>query len=188
MLRVNLLGWALPLGLATGLAAWLLAGGASANLDRIDGIELHLSNLRAPAAHRVGSEVIAADLLTTPLFALTTGPGAVREPSIRLDGLSRSKRRSAALVSVDGKPSIWLTTGETTDGVTLQDVTASGATFETALGVKTLNLGEQSAASAPDPHAPTPTSPPASTASTAERAPPGYRGPPEPASAPQHPQ
>jgi hypothetical protein len=175
---VSLLGWALPLGLATGLAAWLLAGGASAGFEQLEGAESQLMRLKPPVAPR-GDEAGAADLLTTPLFALTTGPGAIREPSLRVDGLSVSRRRMAALVSIDGKPAAWLTAGETADGVTLQAVTAAGASFETALGAKTVNLGEQTAASAPDPHAPGP-APPAVT----DQPPPGFHGPSEPANAP----
>ncbi|HEX4712065.1 hypothetical protein, partial [Phenylobacterium sp.] len=142
---MNLIGWAAPLGLATGLAAWLLAGGASASFDKLDGVETQLMKLRPPVTRRIDGDSSPADLLTTPLFALTTGPGAIREPSIRLDGLSVSRSRMAALVSIDGKPAAWLTAGETADGVTLQAVTASGASFETVLGAKTINLGEQTA-------------------------------------------
>ena len=179
---MSLLGWALPIGLATGLGAWLLAGGASARFDTLDGVQARLMSLKAPIVRRGGGEASSADLLTTPIFALTTGPGAVREPSIRLDGISLSRRRAAALVSIDGKPATWLSAGETADGVTLQEVGASAATFETALGAKMLNLGEQSAASAPDPHAPT--AAPVPTQSGATDVPLlGVRGPPEPASA-----
>jgi len=178
---VNLLGWALPIGLATGVGAWLLAGGASANFDKLNGLEARLAGLKPPIERRTAGEANPADLLTTPLFALTTGPGAIREPSIRLDGISLSRRRAAALVSVDGKPASWMSVGETKDGVTLQEVGSSAASFETALGAKTLNLGEQSAASAPDPHAVN-TAAGSSQPATAETQPPG-RGPPEPASA-----
>lgn len=182
MRGVTGLAWALPVGLATGLAGWLLAGGASAGSDKLDGIEAQLIGLRAPIVRRTGGEVSGSDLLSAPLFALTTGPGAIREPAIRLDGVSVSRRRVAALVSVDGKPAAWLAVGETRDGVTVQAVTASSASFETALGAKSLNLGEQSAASSPDPHAPANTAtamPPAP-----DGPPPGLRKPLEPATAP----
>jgi hypothetical protein len=178
--RLDLLAWAIPIGLATGLAAWLFAGGASAGLGRLDAAESQLFKLKPPAARRAMTEPRAADLLTAPLFALTTGPGAVREPSIRLDGVSLNRRRAAALVSVDGKPAAWMQPGESTSGVTLQAVTGSSASFETALGSKTLNLGEQSAESAPDPQA-RPTTGPV----VADQTPTGLRGPPEPASAPK---
>ncbi|HEX3365607.1 hypothetical protein [Phenylobacterium sp.] len=181
---MTLLGWAAPAGLATGLAAWMLAGGASAGLDKLDGVETRLMALKPPAARRAANEIGTADLLATPLFALTTGPGAIREPSIRLDGVSVSRRRLAALVSIDGKPALWLTAGQSSDGVTLEGVSSSAATFETAVGTKTLNLGEQSAASTPDPHAaPAPAATPGP--SGPDQMPPGRHGPPEPASAPR---
>lgn len=175
---MSLVAWAAPAGIGAGLAAWLLAGGLSANLAKMEGVEAQLASIKAPVARGRQSDVATAELLAAPLFALTTGPGAVREPSMRLDGISisLSHRRTAALVSIDGKTSLWMSIGETQDGVTLQAVTGSTATFETAVGAKTLNLGEQSAASAPSPTAAQPPGP--------DQAPAGIRKPPEPASAP----
>jgi hypothetical protein len=180
--NVTLLGWAAPAGLATGLVAWMLAGGAAASFEKLDGVEAQLMALRTPAIHRTVDEINTADLLATPLFALTTGPGAIREPSIRLDGISLSRRRLAALVSVDGKPSVWLTPGQSADGVTLQEMSSNSAVFDTVVGAKTLSLGEQSAASAPDPHA---APPPGPLPAAAEPMPRGVHAPPEPASAPR---
>jgi len=176
--RLELLGVAAPLGLLTGLLAWLLAGGMSAQANQLEGVHQRLAGLRPPAAAPPrGRTADAAALLGTPLFALTTGPGAVREPAMRLDGVSLNRRRMAALIAVDTAPAEWLSVGETRGGVTLQAVTSSSATLETALGVKTLSLGDQSAASAP------PAGAPVATAAE-DRPPPGFRSPPEPASAP----
>ena len=182
MRRMMLLGWAAPLGLATGLAAWLAAGGASANLRRLDAVGAQILNISIPTSRPPRLRDAGADLLTMPLFALTTGPGALREPSLRLDGISLTRQRAAVLISIDGKPAAWLRSGETVEGVTLQAVTPSNATLETQLGAKTLNLGEQSAASAPDPRAPNP-QPATVQASASDQPPPGFRAPPEPASA-----
>lgn len=183
MLRLALFGGAVPLGLATGLAAWLVAGGASANFETLDGLETKVRGLRAPrtSIHRV-SYGGANDLLASPIFAMTTGADALREPSIRLDGVSISSRRTAALVSVDGKFSEWMRVGEARDGVTLQALSASGATFETPLGSKQLALGEQSAASAPLQAAAAP--PQGASPIVSDEMPPGFRSPPPPASAP----
>jgi hypothetical protein len=64
--------------------AWLMAGGLSTNGDVLEEVQTSLGQLRQPAAvTRVRAYSGAADLLASPLFALTTGPGAVREPSIR---------------------------------------------------------------------------------------------------------
>lgn len=181
MQRLTLIGAAIPVGLITALFAWLLADGLSVRAATLDTTHQRLLRLKAPVPTSLaGADAGATALLGSPLFALTTGPGAVREPSIRLDGVSVTRRRLAALVSVDGKTAEWLTVGETREGVSLQSISASNATFETALGVKTLNLGEQSAASAPAPGAA------ASVAAVVQdQVPPGFRSPPEPASAPQ---
>lgn len=187
MLRLTLLGGAVPLGLATGLAAWLMASSDSTATEPLDAVQTKIAALRAPkaSAGRAGY-ARAADLIATPIFALTTGAGALREPAIRLDGISISARRTAALVSIDGKPADWLRVGEARDGVTLQTLTSGQATFETELGPKQLALGEQSAASAPIATvaavAPSATAP---ASAVVDQMPPGFRSPPPPASAPQ---
>lgn len=184
MRRIALIGIAIPVGLATGLAAWVLADGLTARAGALETTHARLVGMRPPAAAaHAASYDGAATLLGTPLFALTTGPGAVREPSIRVDGISMSRRRMAALVSIDAKPAEWLNVGETRDGVSLQAIAASSATFETALGTKTLNLGDQSAASAPAAGASTAQA--AVTPVVQDQVPQGFRSPPEPASAPQ---
>lgn len=175
---------AAPIGLLIGLLAWSVAGGATAGLDRLDPATDHLMALRAPVAvarretHR-GSSVLAA-----PLFALTVGPGAVREVAIRVDGLSVSRRRNAALVSIDGAAAQWMSVGESRDGVTLQAVSSTKAVFDTTLGNKELALGEQSAASAP----PVAANAVEVSATNLDHIPPGFRSPPPPASAKEQPQ
>jgi len=181
---LTLIGCAIPIGLATALAAWVMADGLSVRASDLEATHARLVRLKAPTTFAArGSDAGAAVLLGAPLFALTTGPGAVREPSIRVDGISMTRRRLAALVSIDARPAEWLSVGETREGVTLQSVAVSSITFETPLGVKTLNLGEQSAASAPAPGAPGPTG--AVAPLIQDQIPPGFRSPPEPASASQ---
>lgn len=177
MLRLGLIGGAIPLGLLTGLAAWLAAGGAFASLNKLAPIEDKVRAIRAPREASARAVITqGAALASAPLFPLTTGPGAVREPALRVDGLSVTPRRAAVLVSIDGKPAEWLSAGETREGITVRSVAASGATFDTLVGEKVLGVGEQSAASAPAE---------ASIAQTiVDQMPPGVRGPPPPASAP----
>jgi hypothetical protein len=104
----------------------------------------------------------------------------VREPSIRVDGVSMTRRRLAALIAIDSGPAEWLQVGESRGGVTLQSVSVSGVTVETPLGVKAVNLGDQAAASAPAVGA---AGPP--IAAGPDQIPPGFRSPPEPASGPK---
>lgn len=170
-----------PAGLLTGLVAWTLAGGLSVKADALSELETSLSAAHPPAVASRSKRGSSASLLAAPIFALTTGPGAVREPAIRVDGVSVSRRRTAALVSIDGGAAEWLSVGESRGGVTLQGVTADGITVETAIGEKAVKLGDQSAASAPA------AAPPPEAVATAapDRPPPGFRSPPEPASAPR---
>lgn len=175
---------AAPIGLLTGFLAWSAAGGASASLDRLAPISEQLMALRPLASATLRQTPRGEGLLAMPIFALTVGPGAVREPAIRVDGLSVSRRRAAALVSIDGAAAQWMSVGESQDGVTLRAVSASKAVFDTELGDKELGLGEQSASSAP-----------AASASDSvevsptivDRIPPGFRSPPPPASAKEQP-
>ena len=176
-----------PLGLAVGLAYWLTAGGASANADRLEPLAAQVNSL--PGAQRTGAEsrsLDVADLQGAPIFALTVGPSAVKEPSILLQGVSVSARRTAALISVDGRPAEWMAVGETRDGVTLQQVRGSRIVVDTLLGSKDVALGEQSAPEALADPEPVGESPPPPDLNTArDRIPPGFRSPLPPASAPK---
>lgn len=170
-----------PAGLATGLLAWMLAGGSQVAAERLDGLQVQVSNLKAPPRGASAlSYVSVSDLASQPLFALTVGPGAVREPSIRVDGVSISRGRTAALLAIDGQPAEWLTLGESRAGVALQSVSASTVVVETLTGPKELALGSQSgpeAESSPETNA-------AATGAAPDQIPPGFRSPPPPASAP----
>jgi hypothetical protein len=177
------IGSAAPIGLLTGFAAWLIAGGASANLKQVDGLQTRLTALAIPVKGNGASFSSGLDANSPPLFALTTGPGAIREPSIRVDGISMSRRRVAALVSIDTATSSWMTIGESRSGVTLQAVSATKVTVETAVGIRDLSLGDQSAASAPAGESQTPL---AAASIASDQPPPGYRMPPVPADAPAH--
>lgn len=179
------LGAAAPIGLLTGFLAWSAAGGASASLDRLAPISDQLMALRPPAAAAPRRAIQGDSLLGAPIFALTVGPGAVREAAIRVDGLSVSRRRAAALVSIDGASAQWMSVGESRDGVTLRAVSASKAVFDTVLGDKELGLGEQSASSAP---AASPGDSVEVSSTIVDRIPQGFRSPPPPASAKEPPQ
>ncbi len=171
---IFLLG-AAPLGIATGIAAWLLAGGASADVAKLHGVEHRLTALRRPPTMTPRVTRTADELAAMPLFAMTTGPNAVSDPSVRLDGISKTAHRTAALLSVDGKPADWLLVGEARDGVILRQVSAAGVQIDTPTGPKQIALGDANlGSSAP--------SPPAQA--VADTPPPGFRSPPPPASAP----
>jgi hypothetical protein len=152
--RLTLILGAVPVGLATGLLAWLAAGGASADTDRLAPVAEEIAELRAPRRGGDASMAQLADLTGAPLFALTTGPGAVSEPVIRLDGLVVTRHRVAALMAIDGAPPAWLSVGQSQGGVTLQQVSSTKAVIETALGVREIALGATQTGGATSPKCP----------------------------------
>lgn len=190
MLRLNPIVAAAPAGLATGLLAWFLAGGGQGEAERLSELEMRLAALPGRVAANAAPVSITpvAGLVASPLFLMTVGPGAVSEPSVRVEGVSVSRRRSAALLSIGDAPAEWMVVGDTRGGVTLLQVGSGGAVVETVLGSKDVALGERAAGSGAASASPPPAVGPASAAvlgvSGADTIPPGFRSPPAPASAP----
>lgn len=178
MRKLTLIAAAVPVGLIVGLTAWFVAGGGSSAAAALAPLSAAMERPIAPRRSPPRAmDRSSAALVGAPLFALTAGPGAIREPSIRVDGLSVSTRRTAALLSIDGRPSEWLRVGESRYGVSIQAVTGSVVVLETAVSTKELALGEQAAATAPAPEQ--------MAAGPAQDLPAGVRAPLEPASAPR---
>ncbi|KQY31927.1 hypothetical protein ASD21_22965 [Caulobacter sp. Root1455] len=178
-LRAPLIPICAVVGLTLGAAAWLAAG----RQDVLTPAQDRLAALGPSRAQR-GVDGGAPSLSGPPLFALSTGPNAVRDPVVTVLGLSRMPGRAAALLAIDGKPPAWLARGESRDGVVLRDVGSGRASLDLPLGVRTLRIGEA-----------TPVSPSGATASLGPSTlafpsapgdvpPPGFRPPPPPASAP----
>jgi len=167
---------AIPAGLLVGLIGWLLAGGASARAKQVAPVEAELVALdvRVPPFTAGSGGPDLARLVDAPLFALTTGPKAVHDPAVRLEGLSLSRNRRAALIAIDDKPADWLSVGETRDGVVLRAVSPDGVVVETIIGEREVAL------------APAATDPGAAGGKdvvASDRPPPGMRLPPSPAGA-----
>jgi len=174
-LRAPLIPLAVLAGLALGALAWLAAG----RQDVLAPLQEQLTALRPGRGAELGSSAPA--LTGPPLFALSAGPNAVKDPAVAVLGLSRMPGRSAALLSIDGQPAAWLARGEARNGVILREVGSGRAMLDLPLGVRDLRVGESAG---------TPTSgPPAqagvtSSPTQADAPPPGFRMPPPPASAP----
>jgi hypothetical protein len=168
--RALIIAASLPLGWAIGSGVWLLAAPAPGG-DQLSVLSDRLVAIRIRHPVAPGrSDVLVAQAISAPLFALTTGPAAVAEILLKLEGLVRTPGRVAALLSINGGPSDWLELGQTRDGVTLQDVASSRVVVDTAMGLREVALGA--------PSAPTdPALPPASS----------FKSPPPPASAPGQP-
>ena len=161
-LRAPLILAAAPVGATLGAAVWLLLGQGAGVLEPVANMQIQFAVNRSHARHAVftGMDPVA-QAVAQPLFALTSGPGAVSDVLVRLEGVARTGRRTAALLSINGAPAAWLELGETRDGVTLQDVQGTKVVLDTATGFKDVGLydgpsGGQDAAS-PTP-APTPQS------------------------------
>jgi len=148
-LRVLILsGVGAVVGLATGWAAWFVAGGPGAAVAKVEPVIASLGALRLPTQVEGPPTLAGEDAPGRPLFQLTTGPDAVREPTLRLDGLAVTRSRAAALLSIDGKPAAWLAEGEARDGVTLTRLTRDAAVIDTLVGTHSLALGESYPSSA----------------------------------------
>lgn len=153
MRRLALSCAGLVVGLATGWAAWVCAGGPSAAATKVEPEIAALQALEVPALGAVKSDLGADEGPGRPLFQLTTGPSAVHEPTLRLDGLAITRRRAAALIAIDGKPAEWLAQGETRDGITLTRLSSRLAVIDTLVGTHSLALGESYSAASPPPGA-----------------------------------
>jgi hypothetical protein len=131
-------------GVSLGCAVWLIAGASGAGSKVLDGLQERLVATRfAPAPDLDGSDALAK-AMARPLFNLTTGPNAVAETALRVDGLSIQSKRKAALVAINGQPANWLELGEARDNVTLMEIDATWATFDTPTGFKQVNLASGS--------------------------------------------
>jgi hypothetical protein len=161
---------AAPAGLALACIGWLLLGGSARVIAPLDQMQARLD--AAPASRSLASASSGAAVsaaLSTPLFAASAA-----EPSVRLDGLSRTPRRGAALLSINGGPSQWLVQGGTRDGITLVQVLSTKVVIDSRSGRRAVALGETSG-SATDL---------AGGDLAGDQPPPGTRMPPPPASAP----
>ena len=170
-----ILAAALPAGAVLGALLWMLFGAPSRALADLqaDADRLAAAGLGAP--RQVSLDRPVAQSAAQPLFALTTGPGAVADVTVTLEGLARSPRAASALIAINGGVSAWLDLGKTRDGVTLMEVLPSRVVLLTPLGRKEVALGETPPASGA-------AGPPAQSSEAAPAG--GFRMPPAPADAP----
>lgn len=169
-LRSPVILGAAPAGLALACVGWLMLGGSARVVAPLDQMQARLDAVPAARSARGGSFGAAASAaLSTPLFA--TGAA---ELSVRLDGLSRTPRRAAALLSINGGPPQWLVQGGTREGVTLVQVLSTKVVIDSRSGRRAVALGEASGSA----------SDLAGGDLAGDQPPPGTRMPPPPASAP----
>ncbi len=114
---------------------WLVLGGGARVLTPLDEAEARLA-AAPPAPGRTRAGVGPLVGASTPLF------GAATNASLRLEGVARTPRRTAALLAAGAAPAQWVSVGTTVGGFTLVGVTATGAVVESVEGRRTVALGE----------------------------------------------
>jgi len=145
-LRTTVVPLAVPAGLVLALGFWLALGRNPQALKDMDSLEARLAAARPTSTSRASVvDALTVRVLASPVFALTTGPGAVADIPVSMTGIAVTRMRKAALVSIGAKPADWLVQGATRDGVTLMSVTVAGATVDTPTGFKALSLSDSAA-------------------------------------------
>jgi hypothetical protein len=145
--RKSLTPIALAAGLSAASGAWLLQAGHMGQVVRTQDLERRSAQPtpRLPDAAAVSAESVSG-ILSTPLFGLTAGPGAVAVANVRLDGIAITPGGATALLSIGGKPAKWLAAGASQDGVTLMEVHPGKVVVDTETGFRDVPLGEPSSA------------------------------------------
>lgn len=138
-----------PAGLIASAAGWLVFGQGGAASERLEKFEAALHQSRSPPPLAARMLDPSAQAMGSPMFALTTGSGAVKEPVLRLDGIARTPRGAAALLSVNGAIAAWFDVGETRDGVRLVDVQSRKVVLDTLVGLKEIELSNGGADATP---------------------------------------
>lgn len=171
--RSSLIAAAAAAGVTIGAVGWLLAGHDEALADV-------RSALNAAAPVRPATDdALPPSLAGASLFGSSGGAA----PTVMLSGLARMPGRHAALLSIGGRPAVWIDEGQQVDGVILREVGGGQVTLDLPSGLVDLRLGETTGGAAPA--AASPTQQAAASAVASGDAPPaGYRMPPPPASAP----
>jgi hypothetical protein len=175
------MAWAAPAGLALASIVWLVLHGFVFE-PSVAALEQTFAAARtSPADQPVSADatLLLGRIAATPIFALTTGPGAVTEPQILLQGLAITPKGKAALLAIDGKPADWYGLGATRDGVTVLQISPTKVTVDTA--TRFLEVGLFDKPAAPSANGAAPVKP------RLDAVPSGYRSPPPPASAPTQP-
>jgi hypothetical protein len=170
--------WSAPAGLALAALFWLALHGLVLE-PIVAKQEAALVASRPMQNDPVASPDLAPEIgriVASPIFALTTGPGAVTEPQIQLQGVAITPKSRAALLVVDGKPANWYELGATRDGITVMEIGPSKVNVDTVTGFKQVGLSDKPAV--PPPNGGSPVRP------GGDVVPSGFRSPQPPASAP----
>lgn len=175
--RTNLIAAAGAAGLTIGAVGWLIAGGGGA----LDEARSALSAASVPRSSP--SDALPPSAASAQLFGQPAAAGG--DPAVTLSGLARMPGRRQALLSIGGKPAVWMNEGERVDGVILREVGGGQVTLDMPRGMVDLRLGESTGAAAAAAAATGPAGATPPSTIGGESPPAGYRMPPPPASAPR---
>jgi hypothetical protein len=117
----------------------LTLGVPGAALGTLDGLQAKLIAIRISATGSTAGHGATANP-SPPLFS--------QQPPVlvRLEGVSISHSRKAALISVNGAATDWLELGESRAGVTLTEVRSDAVTIDTDSGERRIRFGDGPAA------------------------------------------
>lgn len=159
-----------PAGLAISALAWLVLGGPNQPAKRLEELGVEFRSLPKVQSQGASSPTSPdASAMPQGLFA-----NSAQEISVSLVGLSRTPKRSAALLSIKSQPAQWMTVGMTKEGVTLVQVLPTRVVIDSLTGRRSIGIGQSSGAIEP-------------SDASGDQPPAGARLPPPPASAPSQP-
>jgi len=144
-LKSPLILGAAPAGLAVACAGWLLLAGGGPGAKPLDAAEARLARLPPAVRSAATAPTATASGVGAELFTITA------PPPVRLDGVSRTRRRAAALLAFGSHPAQWVSLGATIEGVTLVEVADARVTLETVVGRQELGLGESTSGAPAEP-------------------------------------
>ncbi len=99
-------------------------------------------SLDAGVANATAYQAEVEALAQQPIFVMTTGPMAYKEKALQIFGVAISPGRRAALVSIDGGEAAWMAVGQVTGDIRLSAVGTNGASFDTPVGTRIVNLDD----------------------------------------------
>lgn len=140
-------------GAAAGALAWLVFAPSFAEDAGLRALQ---ARLKSPTASQAAETEPALAALGQPLFTpedLAPPAASAEAPAevpVRVEGVSLSNGRSAALLSVAGQPARWISAGGSASGLTVLRITPAGVTVRTAAGkTRDIGVGEKPAAAGP---------------------------------------
>ncbi len=132
--------------------AWLWTDASGAGPSALASLQAQFGEtaVRAKRPFPLQSPFVS-QLMGRPLFQSAQAGTSAVEPSLRLEGLAKTSRRTAALIAIGDQAPQWLEAGQTRSGVTLKSIAADSVAVATIGGLHPLKLGKAAAPVAANP-------------------------------------